>query len=247
MTAAVIWARLTSATSTLETGEAFAFASGSVANTLVGAFAVEMGFVPFCGVDVTSQTVVGVVLFSDGGVVVVEVDLLISVNALVSVNVTKRRVDEGVATVAKTFSTVIANETAFTFTGGTGVAHTVVVAVVVAASCNLCHQGTQCCEANGVHFVVFVFCWCCCTPCAIAQEAHEIEKVKHNKTSTSSIHNNVKKQEQPKHKNGLASFEKDLGVNSSVTNHTETPSKDVSTSKKVHKGKKTSQSKESTL
>jgi len=23
-----------------------------------------------------------------------------------------------------------------------------------------------------------VFCWCCCTPCAIAQEAHEIEKVK---------------------------------------------------------------------
>lgn len=157
MTAAVIWARLTSATSTLETGEAFAFASGSVANTLVGAFAVEMGFVPFCGVDVTSQTVVGVVLFSDGGVVVVEVDLLISVNALVSVNVTKRRVDEGVATVAKTFSTVIANETAFTFTGGTGVAHTVVVAVVVAASCNLCHQGTQCCEANGVHFVVFVF------------------------------------------------------------------------------------------
>lgn len=69
-----------------------------------------------------------------------------------------------------------------------------------------------------------------------SEKKHETKKVKQNKT-ISSTSRPVTKQDQPKHENGLANFEKDMGVNSSVANHTETPAKVASTSKKSHKGK----------
>lgn len=64
---------------------------------------------------------------------------------------------------------------------------------------------------------------------------HETKKVKQNKTISSSNHQ-VVKQDQPKHTNGLANFEKDMGINSSAANRT-TPVKVVTTNKKSHKGK----------
>jgi hypothetical protein len=65
---------------------------------------------------------------------------------------------------------------------------------------------------------------------------HETKKVKQQQNS-SSINHHVKQQELPKHKKGLANFEKDMGVNSSAANYTEAPTKVASTSKRGHRGK----------
>ena len=149
--AAVIGAGLSGAASSLEAREALALAGGAVAGALVGALAVEVAFVPRRSVVVTGQTVVGVVLLADWGVGVLEVHLLVGVDALVSVQVAEGRVDEGLAKVAQALGAIVADETALALASGTGVADTMLVAVVVATGCNLCGESAKSGNSKGVH------------------------------------------------------------------------------------------------
>ena len=148
---AVVRAGLTGATCSLKSREALALAGGSVAGALVGALAVEVAFIPLRSVVVTGQTVPRVVLLADGAVGVVEVHLLVSVDGLVGVDVAQRRVNEGLAKVAQALGAVVSGKPALTLAGGPGVAHTVLVAVVVAASRDLSHDGAEGGDAEGVH------------------------------------------------------------------------------------------------
>lgn len=74
------------------------------------------------------------------------------------------------------------------------------------------------------------------------KKQHDHTKEKQNKTSSNPKHL-AKKKKQPTHTDGVANFEKLMGVNSSATNHTDPRTKNVSAttssknSKKAHKGK----------
>jgi hypothetical protein len=94
MSAAAVGARNTSATLTFESREACTLASGAITNALVAALAVEVSLVPCYGVVLTSETISGIVLFTNETVGVLVLDLLVRVNRVIGVDITKWTIDE---------------------------------------------------------------------------------------------------------------------------------------------------------
>jgi len=102
MSTATVGAGDTSATLTFETRETRTLASAAIANSLVAALAVEVSLVPCRFVVLTSETVSGIVLFANETVGVLVLDLLVRVDPVIGVNITKWRVDERFSIQAQT-------------------------------------------------------------------------------------------------------------------------------------------------
>jgi hypothetical protein len=102
MSTATVGAGDTSATLTFETRETRTLASAAITNSLVTALAVEVSLVPRLGVVLTSETVSGIVLFANETVGVLVLDLLVRVDPVIGVNITKWRVDERFSVQAQT-------------------------------------------------------------------------------------------------------------------------------------------------
>merc|ERR1719237_363402 len=90
MATATVRAGDTAATLTFETRETCTLTSCAIANALVTALAVEVGLIPGFRVVFTGQTVSSIVLFANETVCVLVLDLLVSVNLVVGINVAKR-------------------------------------------------------------------------------------------------------------------------------------------------------------
>jgi hypothetical protein len=102
MSTATVGAGDTSATLAFETRETRTLASAAIANSLVAALAVEVSLVPCRFVVLTSETVSGIVLFANETVGVLVLDLLVRVDPVIGVNITKWRVDERFSIQAQT-------------------------------------------------------------------------------------------------------------------------------------------------
>jgi hypothetical protein len=107
---AIIRACYTPATSTFKSRKALALTSRAVTNSFIGAFTVKVCFVPTVDVVCASKTVTDVVLFSLQPVSILVVNLLISVDLVVGIDVPQTTVNEGSSKIAKTVGAIVTEE-----------------------------------------------------------------------------------------------------------------------------------------
>jgi hypothetical protein len=125
MSAATVGAGDTPATLAFKTRETRTLSSAAIANSLVTALAVEVSLVPGLGVVITSETVCSVVLFTNKTVGVLILDLLIRVDLVIGVDITKWRVDKRFSVQTQTIGAVVSQKVEFTFTHTSCVANAI--------------------------------------------------------------------------------------------------------------------------